>query len=104
VAASATICGGILIVLLRFLVVGNAIGLGWAYLIGIYASFGTLFLCYQMWRVIGDGQTRVSPIKAVTGLFVPVFGIFWLFRVFPGFFVSEFNAYVRRHHLSAAEL
>src|SRR5450759_4895088 len=77
--------------------------LGWALAIGIYASFGTLVLCYQMWRAIDDGATRVSPVKAVTGLCVPVFSVYWLFRVFPGF-VSEFNAHVRRHQLRSTEL
>jgi len=83
--------------------VSNTIGLGRACAIGIYASFGALFLCYQMWHLIDDGETHVSPAKAVAGLLGPVLGTVWLFRVFPGF-VLELNAYLRRHNLSTAKL
>jgi hypothetical protein len=45
-------CGGTLIILVRFLVGANMMRLGWAFAIGIYASSGTLFWCYKMWRAI----------------------------------------------------
>jgi hypothetical protein len=41
-------------------------------------------LVYRMWRSIDDGQSRPSPVAAVLGLMVPVFSIYWAYRVWAG--------------------
>jgi tetratricopeptide (TPR) repeat protein len=55
-----------------------------------------LRLTYQMWSSIQDGQTRLSPSKAVGFMFIPFYNLYWLFRIVWGFSV-EYNEYLRRH-------
>ena len=55
-----------------------------------------LRLTYQMWSSIQDGQTRVSPSRAVGFMFIPFYNFYWLFRIVWGFSV-EYNRYLRRH-------
>jgi Flp pilus assembly protein TadD len=62
-----------------------------------------LTLAYQLWSAIQDGQTRPSPWLAVGLLFVPVFNVYWFFRVVYGFSV-QFNRYIERNFLSVQKL
>ena len=68
--------------------------IGWGFL---------LAFVYRMWAAINDGQTKPSPLAAVGLLLVPLFNIYWVFRVYPGF-VDQYNQYVRRHQLNAPQL
>jgi hypothetical protein len=56
-----------------------------------------LILLFKAWSLIQDVETRTTPGKAIGFLFIPLFSLYWAFVALPGF-VSEFNAYVDRHH------
>lgn len=58
---------------------------------------------YKAWAAIQDGKTAITPGAAVGFCFIPVFGIFWLFRAFAGY-PREFNAYAERNGITGAEL
>jgi hypothetical protein len=60
-------------------------------------------LVYKMWSAIQDSHVRMSPAKAVAYLFVPLFNLYWIFEVFPGF-ATDFNNYVARHRLQVKPL
>lgn len=45
---------------------------------------GIVIVClftYNLWEKLQDGRTEISPGKAVGYLFIPIYGIFWAFRV-----------------------
>ena len=58
---------------------------------------------YQAWSAIQDGQARTTPGKAVGFLFIPLFGLYWLFQMTWGF-AKDFNSYVSRHGLGVGPL
>ena len=58
---------------------------------------------YKMWSSINDGQTKPTPGAAVGLLFIPIFSIYWVFVVWPGF-ASAYNAYCQRHRIQAEPL
>ena len=55
-----------------------------------------LIILYKAWAAIQDGQTRISPLKAVGFIFIPIFNFYWIFRAVWGF-AKEYNIYNRRH-------
>lgn len=55
-----------------------------------------LILTYKMWAAIQDGHARTRPGKAVGYLFIPFYGLYWLFRAYWGF-AKDCNAYIDRH-------
>ncbi len=55
-----------------------------------------LVLAYKMWSSIDDGATQPTPGKAVGFLFIPLFSIYWVFVVWPGF-ATKYNAFVQRN-------
>jgi hypothetical protein len=63
----------------------------------------TLILLYHMWSALEDGVTPITGGKAVGFLFIPVFGIYWLFRAW-GSYTGEYNKYLERHRLGAPQL
>lgn len=65
--------------------------------------FLNLFLIYKMWNSINDGQASTTPGKAVGFLFIPLFNIYWIFRVWNGF-PSNYNAYLERYGLSVPRI
>lgn len=64
---------------------------------------GQLVLLYKAWLSIQDGNARTSPFKAVALLFVPLFNLYWIFNVLPGF-ATDFNRYIQRHRVDAEPL
>lgn len=77
-----------------------------ATVLAICSAWATVLSCrslHRMWAAIQDGHARTTPGRAVGFLFVPIFGIFWFYRVFPGF-VKDYNAYLARHSLDAPHL
>jgi len=54
---------------------------------------------YNLWNKLQDGKTEISPGKAVGYLFIPVYGIFWMFRVWAGY-ADELNKFLARHDLA----
>lgn len=68
----------------------------------IYPIFQFLLL-FKMWTVIQDEHARTTPAKAIGFLFIPFFGIYWLFNVWGGF-PTDYNKYIERHNISAPPL
>ncbi len=64
---------------------------------------GQLVLLYKAWLAIQDGNARTSPAKAVALLFVPLFNLYWIFNVLPGF-ATDYNRYIQRHRVDAEPL
>lgn len=62
-----------------------------------------LILFYKMWAAIQDGQISTSPIKAVSLLFIPVFGFYWALLMLTGF-AEDYNSFIRRRSVQAKEL
>ncbi len=63
------------------------------YLICVHCHFW-----YSAWSAIQDGNARTSPGKAVWGMFIPFFNIYWAFHMVGGF-PEDYNAYLERHGL-----
>ena len=57
-----------------------------------------LVLVYRIWQAIRDQYARTSPLKAVLLLLLPVFNLYWLFHVVPGY-ATDFNRFVERHRI-----
>jgi hypothetical protein len=43
-----------------------------------------MMFTHHLWKKLQDGQTKVSPGKAVGYLFIPLYNIYWAFRVWGG--------------------
>ncbi|MEZ4369901.1 MAG: hypothetical protein R3B07_03720 [Polyangiaceae bacterium] len=69
-------------------------------LIGWVSQFVLLYKC---WKSIQDGNARTTPGKAVGLLFVPLFNLYWVFNVLPGF-ATDFNRYIQRHRVDTPPL
>lgn len=74
-----------------------------------YSQFALLHVVYNlvavsaMWGAIQDGKTPVTVGRAVGFLFVPVFNVYWIFKVWAGF-AAEYNEYVARYRLNVPPL
>ena len=53
---------------------------------------------YQLWKRLQDGETPITPGKAVGYLFIPFYGLYWIFRVWAGY-ATALNAFFARHGL-----
>jgi len=60
-------------------------------------------LIYKAWASIQDGYARTTPGRAVGLLFVPLFNVYWIFEVLPGF-ATDYNGYLQRHRLQVPPL
>jgi type II secretory pathway pseudopilin PulG len=69
----------------------------------IYEIVVTCLLVYKMWHAIQDGQARTTPGKAVGLLFIPFYGLYWIFVAFRGF-ALDYNALLDRHQLELPRL
>lgn len=91
-----------------------AIGAGWAWairfvrlplwgwgvvgacvLVGMVSS---AVLLHRAWTCINDGMARTTPARAVGLMFIPVFNIYWIFNVVPGF-ATDYNRFIERHQI-----
>lgn len=77
--------------------------LGVAMLLVIVSIVAFCVLIYKMWDAIQDGHARTQPGWAVGGLFIPIYNLYWMFQVFPGF-ATDYNAYATRHGINAPRL
>jgi hypothetical protein len=76
------------------------------FLVCVIAAFSTILylkMVYKMWAAIQDGTPRTTPGRAVGFLFIPIFNLYWIFQVFPGF-ADDFNDHVRTKNLAVKEL
>jgi hypothetical protein len=67
------------------------------------ALLATCVLVRTAWSALDDERRELEPSRAALGLALPIFQLYWLFRVGPGF-ADAHNAYVRRHELPNADL
>ena len=87
---------------LQFVVFGGVlIAMGAA--LGIYSTVVRLVMYHKMWAAIGDGETRMSPGRAVGLLLVPVLNVFWAIYMFLAF-ATEYASFAKRHSLQAYKL
>jgi len=68
----------------------------------VHAVFNFLMLA-RMWCVIQDGQTTITVGRAIGFLFIPLFNIYWVFRVWRSF-PTEYNNYIDRYSLPVPPL
>jgi len=61
----------------------------------LLASVVVLRFWYRAWASLADGRASTSPLLAVGLMFVPVFNLYWVFRLSYGF-ARDFNAYIKR--------
>ena len=69
----------------------------------IYDIVVYCLLVFKMWAAIQDGYARTSPGKAVGLLFIPFYGLYWIFVVFRGF-AQDYNILLDRHQLNLPRL
>jgi hypothetical protein len=72
-------------------------------LLSIYAGVIGMVLWYKAWSAIQDGNARTTPAKAIGFLFIPIYGFYWVFQAYLGF-AKDYNAYLKRHSVSAQDL
>ena len=80
---------------LPYLVIGG-IGL-------VFAGIVAMVFYYKSWESIQDGYARTTPGKAIGFLFIPFFGLYWIFQAVWGF-SKDYNSYVDRHALPATKV
>jgi hypothetical protein len=62
-----------------------------------------MILLYKAWAALQDGQTPVSPGKALGFLFIPFFNIYWIFVAF-GSWGKHYNAYLDRNGINGPKM
>lgn len=80
-----------------------SLAVGFAWIPFVPAAMMHFVMIHRMWQGIQDSQARMTPNRAVGFMFVPLFNLYWVFEVFPGF-ATDFNAYVQRHGLHTPRL
>jgi len=99
---------------LIFIIISNLIALGQdgeaaavflipGLLLSIYAGVIGIMLWYKAWSAIQDGNARTTPGKAIGFLFIPLYGFYWVFQAYLGY-AKDYNAYIKRHNVSAQDL
>ncbi len=84
-------------------IIGAVILLLIALLLIIYGAVVFMILIYKMWAAIQDGYARTTPGKAVGFLFIPIYSLYWMFQVLPGF-AQDYNEYIARYNLNIKHL
>lgn len=62
-----------------------------------------LLFIYKMWDALQDGRTGTTPLPAALLLLVPVFNLYWIFKVIYGF-AQDYNRLADRHRLNVPKL
>ncbi len=62
-----------------------------------------LYTLAKLWGAIQDAHSEVSVGKAIGFLFIPVFSLYWIFRVWGGY-PNDYNKFAERHNLSVPRL
>jgi len=52
--------------------------------VSLFSLIGVAVLLYRMWDAIQDGVTSPGPGMAWFGLLIPLFNLYWVFRVWAG--------------------
>ena len=72
----------------------------WAYfvfMLGVWLLVIILFH-YRMWFAVHGEYVNTSPVMAVVLLFVPIYNIYWMFKLYPNF-VGYYEMYVNLNDL-----
>jgi len=72
--------------------------LGAASLLMLYGGVVFYILLYKAWAAIQDGHARTTPRRAIGFFFIPLFNIYWVFQVLPGF-ATDYNRHLERHQI-----
>lgn len=80
-----------------------SLAVGFTWIPFVPAAMMHFVLIHRMWQSVQDNQARMTPGRAVGFMFIPLFNLYWVFEVFPGF-ATDYNAYVDRHGLRAPKL
>ena len=60
-----------------------------------------ILLCaftHRLWKRLQDGETEITPGKAVGFIFIPFFGLYWFFQVWAGY-ATALNNFFERHDI-----
>lgn len=60
-------------------------------------------LLYKAWAALQDGQTPVSPGKALGFLFIPFFNLYWIFVAF-GAWGKQYNLFAERNNIGGPRM
>jgi hypothetical protein len=69
----------------------------------LVGAVSPIVLLHRAWACIDDGSARSSPGRAVGLLLVPIFNVYWVFHVVPGY-ATDFNCFIERHQIEARRL
>jgi hypothetical protein len=69
----------------------------------LISGIAMLSLLYKAWASIQDGRARTTPGRAVGFMFIPVFNLYWSFRVIYGF-AEDYNRFLDRYQIKAKKL
>src|SRR5258708_16700916 len=69
----------------------------------LFGGIVNLIFIYKIWDAIADQNARTTAGKAVGFLFIPFFGMYWIFQILWGF-AKDCNAYIDRHSINAPKL
>jgi len=71
----------------------------WAAMVfGLVAIVAYYTFVYKVWAAIQDGRASISPAKAVALCFVPIFSIYWLFKIWSTL-PQEYRGFAERHDI-----
>jgi hypothetical protein len=62
-----------------------------------------LLFVYKMWVALQDGRASATPLPAALLLLVPVFNLYWIFKVIYGF-AQDYNRLTERYQLNVPKL
>ncbi len=69
----------------------------------VFVAGVQLSLVYHMWAAIRDEHTPLQPRTAALLLLLPLFNVYWAFRVLPGY-ATAYNAFTARYLLRLPRL
>ena len=81
------------------LIVFNYIGS----VISLSAVIMSYILLYCFWQIIQDGHARITPGRAIGFLFIPIFNIYWFFRIFLVLSLDQ-NRYITEQYIDKPDV
>jgi hypothetical protein len=69
----------------------------------LFSAVIFLLFIYKIWGALQDGRASTTPLPAALLLLVPVFNLYWIFKVIYGF-AQEYNRLADRHRLNVPKL
>lgn len=72
-------------------------------LVRIVAAIASLVLLFRFWEALQVVNLLTTPFLAIVLLFIPLFNVFWIFRVFWGWTLS-YNKIISKFHLKISPM